>query len=378
MNEQPLADAQPAAEATFDPSRITQTPEELMELAASAPWNPMPLYLLANALRRQGDPRWSRVAASASARPHGAPQHVCVRGLARILSGDWGGWTDYQMRLRDPDALKALSMFNDLCWTHQEWDGSEDLSNKSLLILPEQGFGDCLQMWRFIPALIEGVATPILSMYPQLLPLAKHNFGSRAKTWLCHVKPATRFDRYVWSMSLPSIFGTLPTFTPIAPPGRRAALPSRKRPMRAGLCWAGSPDYIRDTDRSIPIAALEPLLSDAAVEWVSLQVGTRAADGRAYPSISAPEPPLVTFADTADVMSQLDFVVTIDTSVAHLAGLLGLTTYLLLQFDSHWRWGLETTTPWYPSVRLIRQHTLGDWDSAVADAAMILNGRDPA
>jgi ADP-heptose:LPS heptosyltransferase len=86
-----------------------------------------------------------------------------------------------------------------------------------------------------------------------------------------------------------------------------------------------------------------------------------------------PDQPLVTFADTADLIGQLDYVVTVDTSVAHLAGLLGVPTFLLLQLDSHWRWGIEDTTPWYPFMRLIRQPTFGDWAGAVRQLGTILD-----
>jgi hypothetical protein len=260
-----------------------------------------------------------------------------------------------------------------MCWRNQLWDGKEDLAGKSLAVLPEQGLGDCLQMWRFVPALIESVGAPILMLYPKLVPLARHNFGKRARTWLYDVKPAVPFDRYVWGMSLPHIFGELPVFQPITGPGRRKKLAPRTRPVRAGICWAGSADYLHDADRSIPFDSLAPLLERPEVEWVSLQVGPPAANGKDHPTLRTPDPSLVTFADTADLMAELDYVVTVDTSVAHLVGLLGVPTYLMLQSDSHWRWGLEDTTPWYPSMRLIRQPTFGDWTGAIHRLTTLLD-----
>jgi hypothetical protein len=364
--------AMPTVDETERPIFVFRSRAELEDIAAREPHNPMPLYLLANVLRRAGDPSWRDVTAAARERPHIAPQHIYARSLVRIQQNDWGGWTDYRMRFRGPETIRDLLMFSDICWKHQEWDGTEDLTGRSMVVLPEQGLGDCLQMWRFIPWLLERGCNPILMSYPRLVALARHNFGDRAKVWLHDVKPTVPFDRYVWSMSLPAIAGGLPPFRPLRAPGRRPRLPRRARPVRAGLCWAGSPNYLHDPDRSMPLADLESLLSRSEVEWTSLQVGPRASEGDPY-ALHTPSPPLASFADTADLLSDLDYIVTVDTSVAHLAGLLGLPTYLLLQHDSHWRWGLGGTTPWYPSMRLIRQHTFGDWPSAVRELAAILD-----
>jgi hypothetical protein len=364
---------QPTTVATSQPTFITRSCEELQDIAAREPMNPMPLYLLANVLRRAGESRWRTVANEAMERRHHAPQRIYSRGVMRITFGDWGGWTDHEMRLQNPDTIHDLYMYSQLCWRNQLWDGTEDLTGKSLVVLPEQGLGDCLQMWRFLPALLESVGTVILLVYPRLLPLARHNFGSRAKVWLYDVKPTVTFDRYVWSMSLPSIFSALPAFRPLTAPKRRPRLTHRERATRAGLCWAGSAGYLHDCDRSIPFEAIAPLLSRPEVEWFSIQVGERAGEGKGHPALRLPDQPLVTFADTADLIGQLDYVVTVDTSVAHLAGLLGVPTFLLLQLDSHWRWGLEDTTPWYPFMRLIRQPTFGDWAGAVRQLGAMLD-----
>jgi hypothetical protein len=353
--------------------RKVYSAEELQSVAEREPTNPQPRYLLALALRRRGDPDWQHQVDLALGLPHLTPQHVYSRALAKIERGDWTGWGEYNARLAAPDTIEDLGKYRELCWKHRAWDGSEDLSGKSVLVLPEQGFGDCLQMWRFILPLTEIAGTVVAMVYPRLVALAKHNFGSRAKIWLDDIKPTTPFDRYVWSLSLPSAFGRLPHFTPLRAPGRRPALPRRSRPLRAGVCWAGNPDYFQDPDRSMPIAALRPLLSRDDVEWYSLQVGDRAADAEGYPELLSPAPPLLTYSDTADLVTELDFVITVDTSVCHLAGNLGVPTYLLLQYDSHWRWGLADVTPWYPTMRFIRQEKPGDWASAIAQVVVLLD-----
>jgi hypothetical protein len=355
-------------------SYLDRSPDDLEAIAMREPENPAPLYLLSYLLRRRDDPRWQDVALAASHRPHTTPQHIYGRSVMKVLRGDWSGWVDHEARFQGPDTIKDLYKYSPLCWKHQRWDGREDLSGKTLLILPEQGIGDCLQMWRFLPALFERVGSPILMVYPRLVPFARHNFADRAQLWLDNITPTMSFDRYVWSMSLPAIFGSLPRFTPLSAPRKRRPLPSRQRPIRCGLCWAGSPDYPQDFERSIGVAELHPLLARDDVEWVSFQVGS-AAKNIETAVVRSPDPSLVTFADTADLLMEVDCLVTVDTSVAHLAGLLGVPTYLVLQSDSHWRWGLEETTPWYPSMRLIRQRTFGDWGSVVRDVNRLFDER---
>jgi hypothetical protein len=358
-------------------AHVERSRDELLLIAEREPSNPMPRYLLALALRRRGDRSWRDHVAIASALPHVTPQHVYARALAAIEHGEWAGWTDYNARLAAPDTIDDLAKYRELCWKHRAWDGSEDLGGKSLLVLPEQGFGDCLQMWRFIPTLADSVGSVIMMVYPRLVPLAKHNFRSRARIWMDGVKPTEPFDRYVWSMSLPAALGRLPEFRALKAPRRRPKLSSRTRPVRAGICWAGNPDYLQDQERSMPVAALAPLLSLSKVEWFSLQVGYRASEASAYPELKQPNPPLITFADTADVIAELDCVVSVDTSICHLAGSLGVPTYLLLQYDSHWRWGLEDATPWYPTMRLIRQPMPGDWSGVMQSVIGELAAGEP-
>ena len=363
---------------TSQPTFIWRTREELEDIAAREPTNPVPLYLLASLLRRTGEPRWRSIIDEAMKRSHHTPQRMHARGQTRITLGDWGGWTDYEARFQNPDTVRDLSFFSEITWRSKPWDGKEDLSGQSLVVLPEQGHGDCLQMWRFVPALLQSTCgTTTLMLYPRLVSLARHNFGSRAKISLC-VKPAKPFDRYVWSMSLPSIFGGLPPFEPLHGTGRRPLPAFHQRPVRAGLCWAGNPGYLHDVDRSISLDVLAPLLEHDDVEWISLQVGSRAGDASQHPVLRSLDPPLTTYLDTANIIAQLDFVVTVDTSVAHIAGLCGVPIYMLLQSDSHWRWGLEETTPWYPSMRLVRQPTFGDWASVIRQVQAMVDRCDYA
>jgi hypothetical protein len=126
----------------------------------------------------------------------------------------------------------------------------------------------------------------------------------------------------------------------------------------------------------MPFSALAPLFRLDDTTWYSLQVGDREADATDCRSIYRPDPPLNTFADTAAVIAQLDYVVTVDTAVAHLAGSLGVPTYLLLPTAATWRWGLANDTAWYPTMRLIRQQKPGDWTGAIHELLERLKGDD--
>jgi glycosyl transferase family 9 (putative heptosyltransferase) len=138
---------------------------------------------------------------------------------------------------------------------------------------------------------------------------------------------------------------------------------------RIGLAWAGAAHHANDRRRSMPLAALAPLLALPAITWYSLQKGARSVDVDDVPAARAVVPLASDsdFARTAALVDALDAVVTVDTSIAHLAGALGKPVFVLLPFAPDWRWGLAgRRTPWYPTARLVRQPALGDWSGAVA------------
>ena len=147
-------------------------------------------------------------------------------------------------------------------------------------------------------------------------------------------------------------------------------LPPADGRRRIGLVWAGSPTFSNDKHRSIALATLAPLLDAAGdCQWFSLQKGDAAARRADLPDparLHDLAPQLNDYGDTAAALAQLDLLITVDTSVAHLAGALALPTWLLLPFNADWRWQQERTdSPWYPSLRLFRQSSLGDWAPAL-------------
>jgi hypothetical protein len=149
---------------------------------------------------------------------------------------------------------------------------------------------------------------------------------------------------------------------------------------RVGLVWAGRPDHPFDFARSASLRALAPLGDAAGVAWVALQVGAAAAQVGASawraPLVNL-GPEIASYADTMAVLDALDLVVTVDTSVAHVAGAMGRPCWLMLARRPDWRWGLAgEETAWYPSVRLFRQKKLGDWAGVARDVVRALSAKE--
>ena len=142
-----------------------------------------------------------------------------------------------------------------------------------------------------------------------------------------------------------------------------------------GLVWAGNPQHENDHNRSIPFARCRPLLEVGGIRWFSLQVGHRTADLAGVDGIADLAPQLDDFGETAAAIEALDLVITVDTSVAHLAGALGKPVWLLLPHVPDWRWLLDRSdSPWYPTMRLFRQARRGDWDEVIVRVRAALTG----
>jgi len=338
------------------------------EAALQDPTNPLSWYAKAHEYRTNGDiDAWRTTIDTVLEMPHRSPEQRWHRAWAQMARDDWSGWSDYEVRTLYADDRSPRTTVDDwVRWIRDPWDGHEDLSDKTILVLSEQGVGDNIQMLRFLAPLADRARSVIVKVYPRLVPLVQANVDERVTVMINGVDKPFVFDRYTNIMSLPHLFGRLPTFVPWHGPGRRSPLAARMRPIRAGICWAGNPFYGNDEQRSMPLAYIAPLLDRPDVEWYSLQVGERAGDADRYPTIRRPWPPLVNFGETADLIAELDVVVSVDTAVAHLAGYLDIPTYLMVPCIADLRWGLGDRTPWYPSVRIIRQSSAGDWAGVVS------------
>jgi tetratricopeptide (TPR) repeat protein len=300
------------------------------------------------------------------------------KAIGLILLGRYAeGWPLFEWRWKrsEPGADKPRDL------GVPPWLGETSLDGKTLLVHAEQGFGDSLQMLRYIPLLAAQGAKVRLMIPAQLTELASTVEGL---AWPPHEIAGRPFDAHIPMMSLPlamgTTFETVPADVPyIAVPESAAAKWARRlgpgARTRVGLTWSGNANHRNDHNRSLTLQALLPLL-DADAEFHSLQKDYRPADAelmRADGRIIDHSAELESYSDTAALIDRMDWVVSVDTSTAHLAGALGKPLLLLLPFAPDYRWGLERSdTPWYPSARLLRQRTPGDWAPVIADALSAL------
>jgi tetratricopeptide (TPR) repeat protein/ADP-heptose:LPS heptosyltransferase len=273
------------------------------------------------------------------------------------------GWTHYEWRDRKSVGLSNLALPQPL------WKG-EDLRGKTILLYTEQAFGDAFQFVRFAPVVARLGAKILLGCRAELARI----FASVADTQAVIVSGQSLpdFDLHCSLLSVPGILNTSLETIPASVPYLRAEAPAAARwrellakesGFKIGLVWGGSKQP--DPDRSIPLSEFADLGQIPGVRFVSLQKGPAAEEARHPPpglSLTDWTADLHDFADTAALISQLDLVIAVDTSVAHLAGAMGKPVWVLLQNVSDWRW-LEgrDDSPWYPTMRLFRQPVQGDW-----------------
>ncbi len=290
--------------------------------------------------------------------PDSAEAHLNL-AISLLIAGDLrGGFAEYEWRWR-VKGCPAPPHFE-----VPRWEGA-DLTGKTLLLYAEQGLGDILQFIRYAPLLAQQgirvvalVAAPLVSVLKTVPGIDAISSNQEA------LKP---FESWIPLMSLPRIFGTtLPTIPNIIPyiqPPYSRQLTLESAQFKVGIVWAGNPQHHSDYKRSCSLDVFQSLLTVSGVKVYSLQKGQAGESwqGRNLP-IQDLGPTLQDFADTAAAISQLDLIITVDTSVAHLAGAMGKLTWLLLAYTPDWRWGLEgSDSPWYPSLQLFRQKQPGDW-----------------
>jgi tetratricopeptide (TPR) repeat protein/precorrin-6B methylase 2 len=252
------------------------------------------------------------------------------------------------------------------------WCG-QDLRGKTILLRGEQGFGDCIQFLRYAPAVKALGATVCLIVTPGFEKIARLCPGVDT---VLEMGSTIDFDYYIPLMSLPRVMGTDIDSIPADIPYLRAATQdvSKWAPrfapdgmLKVGLSWAGSPGHLRDRYRSIALRQLSELSEVSGVRFHSLQKG-RAAEEVASGAMPLVDlgPDLVDLCDTAAVIEQMDLLICVDTSVAHLAGALGKPVWVMLPQPADWRWLEEREdSPWYPTMRLFRQRVRRDWAEVI-------------
>ncbi|MDR2212789.1 MAG: tetratricopeptide repeat protein [Pseudomonadales bacterium] len=265
-----------------------------------------------------------------------------------------------------------------------QWRG-EPLKHQRILLHAEQGYGDCLQMLRYLPLVKQQAAQVILELPRELQPLLGPIAQGIKVVDFASTPPP--FDLHCPLMSLPLAFGTqlasVPAPVPYlsAPPERlakwRKRLP-RSPHLRVGLVWSGRSSYLDDAQRSLALELLAPLFASEAIAFVSLQRDYRERDlaTLARLPLERIDDGIDDFGDTAAAMEQCDLIISSDTAAAHLAGALGKPVWILLPFVADWRWLLaRNDSPWYPSARLFRQRHMGDWDGLIAEVHEALRER---
>jgi Flp pilus assembly protein TadD len=325
---------------------------------------------LANALREAGRPAEAVVYLRKALRlqPDFAEAHWDL-AFALLLQGDFArGLDEYEWRWQLAD------------FPHREfaaplWQG-EDLADHTLLVHTEQGAGDAIQFVRFANTVAAMGGRVVLECPRSLAALFASVEGISAV--VVRDDPLPDYDWHVPLLSLPHRLGTrldsIPAAVPYlrSPSDRQVSLPpsvfEKRAPLKVGLAWQGNPKHKNDKQRSLPLALLEPLFALENVAFYSLQAdvadlrGGAPSPGRLLDLSSL----LGDYGDTAALLEQLDLVISVDTSVAHLAGALARPAWVLLPFAPDWRWLAEREdSPWYPTLRLFRQPAPGDWASVV-------------
>ncbi len=310
------------------------------------------------------------------------PAHMAAnraKAMLQLLLGDFAqGWKQYETRWADPAIVASIRSYGVPRWT-----GTADIKGKRLLLYAEQGFGDTIQFARYASLAAARGAHVILEVQPGLKRLCEGMPGADQLVARGEKLPA--FDFECPLLSAPLAFATDLASIPRVPAPFRvdtaaAAAFARRlgagHKTRVGFVASGSTTHKNDKNRSIPMRDFAAFAAPGRL-LVCLQKELRASDREALAALTDVPffgPELADFADTAALLSTLDAVVTVDTSVAHLAASLGKPTFVLLPFNPDWRWLLgRSDSPWYPSMRLFRQPMIDAWMPALAEAAAALN-----
>jgi hypothetical protein len=303
-------------------------------------------------------------------RPNDA-QAALNRAMVLLLMGDFRrGWPAYEARRRLPRAPEAPPS--------PPWLGQTSVAGRAILLQAEQGLGDTIQFCRYAAVLAGEGARVILQVQPPLLGLLRGLDG--VDRLIADGDATPPYDLHCPLMSLPLALGTtgesipaLPAYLKADPAKAQAweAVLGPRRARRVGLVWSGRAEHANDATRSLPLAELMAGLPPG-LDYVSLQKEVRPSDEAAlaaHPRVRHFGARLEDFTDTAALVSLMDVVVSVDTSLAHLAGALGQDVRLLLpRIGQDWRWGLDgRATPWYPSMTLYRQGADLGWAPPLAE-----------
>jgi tetratricopeptide (TPR) repeat protein len=310
-------------------------------------------------------------------RPDYAEAHY-HEAMCRLLLGDFRlGWKKHEWRWESKQLKGVKRTFSKPAWLGP---GLGELAGKTILLHAEQGFGDTIQFCRYAPLIAEHAKCVILEVQSPLRELMT-DLPDVAQI-VSSGENLPDVDFHCPLLSLPLAVGTILSKTPYLQAPHTSVtnwngrLGFRTRP-RIGLAWAGAATHKNDHNRSIALGSFLPSLSNVEATFVSLQREVRTRDLVALQSradILHFGDELKSFADTAALISNMDLIISVDTSIAHLAGALGKPVWVLLPYIPDWRWLLDREdSPWYPTMRLFRQDDTRRWDNVIARIRVALH-----
>lgn len=294
------------------------------------------------------------------------------RGLVRLALGQMpDAWAEHEARFDLPPVVSGSRVF-----ATPRWLSGTEVAGKTILLHPEQGLGDTIHFARYVPMVQALGANVVLEVQPGLARLCRFPGVTVLETG----GALPPHDLHVSLMSLPAIFRTDPATIPASTPyltvdaGMSSAWASALGPwtrMRVGLAWSGNQGHASDAARSMKLSVLKPLLDRTDIECHVVQRDVRAGDDLSvWPNLIDHRAALMDFSRTAGLLANMDLVITIDTVIAHLAGALNIPTWVMLAHSPDWRWMREREdSPWYPSLRLFRQKSRGNWDPVLEAVA---------
>jgi hypothetical protein len=308
-----------------------------------------------------------------------------TKGMLDLLHGNWdAGWAGFEFR---DEAEKVRTWLGPQALHVPRWAGEHAVGG-TLAVCAEQGLGDTLQFLRYLPLLQEKYPQLdlVLQIQDELLEWARGMANARLRIQ-GRRQAIPSLAAFVPLLSLPLVLdegrnsppaSALPPIDPELAEAWESLLTARDG-LRVGLCWAGNPAHPRDRRRSLPFPIMRSLINDRpGMAWTSLQFGPRGADASDEGAVWSPDLGTAGFSQVAALVSRMDRVVTVDTSIAHLAAGLGIPTLILLPHNPDWRWLREGDgTPWYRSARLVRQTSAGDWAGVLERVGRILAEAEP-
>lgn len=298
--------------------------------------------------------------------------------LLELLKGDLkSGFARYRARFEEVGGLARPA------YPVPVWQG-QDLNGKTILVMDEQGLGDCLMLLRYLPLLKQRGARVWLLVHPALVPLLE---GWDALDRLIpRGEPVRDFDFFASIFDLPYAFettlATIPAdvpYLPVPQPDANTKLDLQSGKKHVAVVWGGAPKHKQDLKRSVPLFVFASLFNCPDVQFFSLNRDKREGDDALLAKLPVVDlaPRLNNFRGAAQYMAQMDLIITCDTATAHLAGALGKPVWTLLPFAPDWRWLLgRDDTPWYPSMRLFRQRKSGDWEDVITRVRAELQNKE--